>query len=66
MHYSQMYCKVKRDVQKKKKKSKPSVRKGDRGMSKLLLLRTNVHIAASKTSLKQDAHSLIIKAVQRP
>lgn len=51
---------------KKNKKSKPSVRKGDRGMSKLLLLRTNVHIAASKTSLKQDAHSLIIKAVQRP
>lgn len=26
----------------------------------------NVHIGASKTSLKQDIHSLLIKAVQRP
>lgn len=69
VHYSQKYCKVKRDVQKnknKKKKAKPATRKGGRGMSTLLLLRTNVHIAASKTSLKQDAHSFIIKAVQRP
>lgn len=69
VHYSQMYCNVKRDVQKKNKKNKkakPTTRKGERGMSKLLLLQTNVHIVASKTSLKQDAHSLIIKAVQRP
>lgn len=35
-------------------------------MSERLLLWTDVHIAASQTSLKQDAHSLIIKAVQRP
>lgn len=66
VHYSQTYCKVKRDVQKNKNKKQPATRKGERGMSKCLFLRTNVHIAASKTSLKQDAHSLIIKAVQRP
>lgn len=65
VHYSQMYCKVKRDVQ-KNQKVKPATRKVGRGMSKLVFLRTDVHIAASKTSLKQDAHSLIIKAVQRP
>lgn len=35
-------------------------------MSKRFFLRTNVRIAASKTSLKQDSDSLIIKAVQRP
>lgn len=64
MHYSHMYCKVKRDVQ--KQKARPATRKVGRGMSKLLFLRTDVHIAASKTSLKQNAHSLIIKAVQRP
>lgn len=36
VHYSQMYCKVKRDVQKNKnktKKAKPATRKGGRGMS---------------------------------
>lgn len=37
VHYSQMYCKVKRDVQKNKnKKAKPATRKGGRGTSKLL------------------------------
>lgn len=35
-------------------------------MSPFLLLRTNVCIAASQTGLRQDAHSLTIRAVRRP
>lgn len=60
-----MYCKVKRDVQKNKNKQNLLLEKG-KGEWVNVFLRTDVHIAASKTSLKQDAHSLIIKAVQRP
>lgn len=30
------------------------------------IVEDSVHIVASETSLQQDTHSLIIKAVQRP